>query len=83
MDHAGQLLVRRLPQLPAGRRRTRSNSPPRRFFYGITHHPKDHYTALFTIESKASAARDTVDHIFRELLVHLHARDLRAIESYD
>jgi hypothetical protein len=56
---------------------------PDEFFYGITHHPKDYYTALFTIGSKAAAARDAVDHIFRELLLHLHARNLREIEYYD
>jgi hypothetical protein len=47
---------------------------------------KDHYTALFTIESKAATRGlhdDAVDRIFRELLVHLRARNLREIESYD
>lgn len=56
---------------------------PAEFFYGIIKHPRDRYTALFTIESKAAAADDTVDRIFRELLVHLHARNLREIASYD
>jgi hypothetical protein len=45
--------------------------------------PKDRYTALYTIEPTAAAARDAIDHIFRELLVHLHARNLREIDSYD
>ena len=56
---------------------------PAEFFYGITHHPEDRYTALFTIEFKAAAARDTVDHIFHELLAHLQARNLCEIEYYD
>jgi hypothetical protein len=60
---------------------------PAEFYAGITRDPKDieprdYYTATFTIESKAAAARDAVDHIFRELLVHLHARNLREIASY-
>jgi hypothetical protein len=53
------------------------------FFYGITPHANDNYTALFTIESKAVEAHDAVDHVFRELLVHLHVRNLREIASYD
>src|ERR1700688_1722896 len=57
---------------------------PAEFYAGITRDPKDleprdleprdleprdYYTATFIIESKAAAARDAVDHIFRELLV--------------
>jgi len=56
---------------------------PAEFFYGITHDPKSHYTALFTIESKAATTRDAVDHVFRELLVHLQAWNLREIAYYD
>ena len=59
---------------------------PAEFFYGIIQHPKDYYTALFTIESKAAdygLHDDAVDHIFRELLVHLQAQNLREIEYYD
>jgi hypothetical protein len=60
---------------------------PAEFYAGITRDPKDreprdYYTALFTIEPKAAAERDAVDHIFRELLVHLQARNLREIASY-
>jgi hypothetical protein len=60
---------------------------PAEFYAGITRdpidlEPRDYYTATFNIESKAAAARDAVDHIFRELLVHLHARNLREIASY-
>jgi hypothetical protein len=64
---------------------------PAEFNGGITQDPKDldpkdRYTALFTIESKAATRGlhdDAVDQIFRELLVHLHARNLREIEYYD
>jgi hypothetical protein len=64
---------------------------PAEFYAGITRDPKDleprdYYTAVFTIESKAGTRGphdDAVDHIFRELLVHLQARNLREIASYD
>jgi hypothetical protein len=63
---------------------------PAEFYAGITRDPKDlepidYYTAVFTIESKAGTRAlhdDAVDHIFRELLVHLHARNLREIDYY-
>ena len=64
---------------------------PAEFYAGITRDPKDleprdYYTAVFTIESKAGTRGphdDAVDHIFRELLVHLQAWNLREIASYD
>jgi hypothetical protein len=66
---------------------------PAEFYAGITQqdprhpqHPKEYYTAVFTIESKAGTRGlhdDAVDKIFRELLVHLQARNLREIEYYD
>ena len=56
---------------------------PADFLGGRTQDSKDHYNALFTIESKAATTRNAVDHIFRELLVHLHARNLREIAYYD
>lgn len=56
---------------------------PAEFSADRTQAPEDRYTVLFTIESTAAASRDTVDHAFRDLLVHLHARNLREIESYD
>lgn len=45
--------------------------------------PEDYYTGLFTIESNAAGMRDAVDEIFRNLLNHLQARNVREIESYD
>jgi hypothetical protein len=56
---------------------------PAEFNAGITQDAKDRYTALFTIEPKAAAAGDAVDHILRELLVPMLARNLREIEYHD
>jgi hypothetical protein len=64
---------------------------PAEFNGGITQDPKDQdpkdrYTALLTFDSKTATRGlhdDAVDHIFRELLVHLHARNLREIACYD
>jgi hypothetical protein len=56
---------------------------PAECFPGGTQDRRDYYTALFTIESKRAPSRDAVDHILRELLAHVHARNLREIENYE